>query len=137
MTLRTGCIKNNRKVGDGLLISIMSRHTLNDGRTPDTEITEASFDEWWPELAPSDALLGWYYRQPQPPSREIWETFEEEFLYYLHCPTAEMYLFHLAELARYHNVKILYIEPTPEHCHRRLVAEACRRVDPSLKIIIE
>ena len=137
MALRTGCIKNNRKVGDGLLISIMSRHTLRDGRTPDREITNASFDEWWPELAPPDALIGWYYKQEQPPSREIWETFEEKFLYYLRWTDAGMYLRHLAELAHYGDVTILCIEPTPERCHRRLIAEACKRIDPSLRIIIE
>jgi len=46
MPLHTKSIRSARKESDGLRISIMSRHTLKDGKTPDLEITNASFDEW-------------------------------------------------------------------------------------------
>jgi uncharacterized protein YeaO (DUF488 family) len=140
MALRTGCIKAIPKIDGYFRISVMSRHTLNDGVTPDPEITESSRDEWWPELAPPDTLIGWYYKQQKKkllPHWKLWENFERKFTHYLQDPDVKIYLQHLATLARYGDVIILCIEPTPKYCHRRLVAEACRRVDPSLAIIIE
>jgi uncharacterized protein YeaO (DUF488 family) len=110
----------------------MSRHTLNDGVTPDPAITEELFDRWWPEIAPPAKLIGAYCRQ------EIsWEDFEREFLNHLKSSTAAVRLRHLAALSRNGTITILCVEPTPEHCHRRLVAEACRRINPLLDVIIE
>jgi len=110
----------------------MSRHTLNDGATPDPGITKPSFDEWWPELAPQAWLVGAYYKRGLP-----WDKFAERFGEYLHRPEQERRLQKLAALAKNSNVTILCVEATPEHCHRRLVAEACRDIDPLLEIVIE
>ena len=48
--LKSKCILSSKKPEDGTRISIMSRHTLNDGKTPDERITEDSFDIHQPEL---------------------------------------------------------------------------------------
>ena len=132
MSLKTKSIKKPRMTDDGLCISIMSRHTLNDGVTPDEEITKESFDEWWPELAPPLSLIGAYYKQGLP-----WKDFEREFRNYLQLPQAQARLQSLVALAQSSTVTILCIESTPEHCHRRLVAEMCHDMDALLEILIE
>ena len=132
MSLRTKTIKSIREDGDGLRISVMSRHTLNDGVTPDEGITEGSFDEWWPDLAPPARLIGSYYKRGLP-----WDVFEREFVRYLESPEVQSRLAHLIEISRISNVTILCVEETSEKCHRRLIAEACRKTDPSLEVIIE
>jgi len=71
--LYTGCILNDNSVGTR--ISVMSRHTLNDGKTPDERITESSYDEWMPELAPSARLIGGYYG-----GQVSWDTFPDMYL---------------------------------------------------------
>jgi len=38
MSLSTGCILSPRQESDGTRISVMSRHTLNDGKTSDERI---------------------------------------------------------------------------------------------------
>lgn len=132
MSLRTRPIRSAPRESDGLRISIMSRHTLNDGETPDPEITDASFDEWWPELAPPPSLIGAYYKRNLP-----WVVFEREFKSYLRLCEQNKRLQTLMKLAKNSNATILCIEPTPEFCHRRLVAEACREIDPLLEVLIE
>jgi uncharacterized protein YeaO (DUF488 family) len=110
----------------------MSRHTLNDGVTPDPEITDTSFDAWWPELAPPERLIGSYYKRGLP-----WDAFEREFVRHLRSPEVRMRLQHLIEISRHSDVTILCVEKSPERCHRRLIAEACQDIDPLLEIVIE
>lgn len=137
MALRTKQIIRLPEPDDGLRISIMSRHTLNDGVTPNPAITPALFDKWWPELAPPDKLIGWYYKQEQPPTREVWDIFEREFINHLASKKPSERLCYLINLARTCDVTLLCIEPTPEHCHRRLVATMCKCIDPHIETIIE
>lgn len=59
--LRTSCILIPRSPIDGIRISVMSRHTLNDGKTPDHRLM-GMFDEHRPELGPAPKLIGDYYR---------------------------------------------------------------------------
>lgn len=132
MSLKTKSIKKPRLPDDGLRISIMSRHTLNDGVTRDGEITDETFDMWWRELAPPPQLIGAYYNRGLP-----WQDFERDFKIFLCLPHIQARLRSLIALARDSSVTILCIEPTPERCHRRLVAEACRDIDPSLEVFIE
>ena len=129
--LKTASIKRPVQENDGIRISVMSRHTLTDGVTPDPDITEASFDLWWPELAPPPRLIGSYYRYEL-----SWEDFEDGFRRHLETPEAQQFLRWLIALAERTTVTILCVEATPERCHRRLIAEACRKMEPSLRIII-
>jgi len=132
MALKTKCIKKPREESDGWRLSIMSRHTLDDGTTPDPEIALEMYDEWCPKFAPRPRLIGAYKRE------EIsWEKFEWEFMRYLASPKIQPALCSLARAARQFDITILCVEETPEHCHRRLVAEACKKIDPSLEIVIE
>ena len=70
--LKTKCILEPKEISDGLRISVMNRHTLNDGVTPDLRIDSSSYDLWFPWLAPPNLLLGDYYKRGLP-----WEQYEK------------------------------------------------------------
>lgn len=132
MPLHTRSIKALKRDDDGVRISVMSRHTLADGVTPDPSIASDMFHEWWDDLGPPPKLIGAYCRN------EIsWSEFEESFRKYLLLPRVELFLRHLVRYARTSFVTILCVEDSPEHCHRRLIAETCLAIDPSLEVIIE
>ena len=128
--LNTRCILAPRRGDDGLRISVMNRHTLTDGVTPDRRIAPASFDAWWPELAPASALLGAYYKQGLP-----WKEFEERFRNHLLSHQRDS-LEELVRISWDSPVTILCIEATLRRCHRRLVAEVCLKIDPRLRVSI-
>jgi len=130
--LKTRCIKSAKQLDDGWRISIMSRHTKNDGITPDENITNDSYDEWWSKLSPSPKLVGAYYQ-----GTLSWEQFVVEFNEFLQQPNTHNKLMVLIGLAKIRNVTILCIEDSPEHCHRRLVAERCLELDNTLELVIE
>ena len=131
MALKTKCIKRPREAGDGWRISIMSRHTLDDGITIDPDITPELYDEWCPLLSRGQ-LVGLLKR-----GEISWSVFQERFEWYLESPKVQSALYSLAKLAERQDVTILCVEETPEHCHRRLVAEACKKINPALEVIIE
>ncbi len=128
--LRTRSIKAAKRDTDGLRISVMSRHTLSDGITPDPEITEHLYDIWWRRLAPPSRLVGEWYRGVLE-----WEQFEALYLEYL--VTQSLSLRVLAKIARETNVTVLCVEEDPSYCHRRLLAQRCGVLDPALAIAIE
>ena len=129
--LRTGCIKNPRRPEDGLRVSVMSRHTLADGVTPDPEITDALFDEHWVILAPPPTLVGDYYKRGL-----SWGSFAVRYAKYLEREDVQPAVWRIIELAKTGNITVLCIEPSPEQCHRRLLAAACATLDPALQVLI-
>jgi uncharacterized protein YeaO (DUF488 family) len=131
MSLMTQCILAPREATDGLRISIMSRHTLNDGITPNPSIKETSYEQHFPELAPSLILLGDYYKR-----HLSWAAFERRFRAQMHTQEMRTALQTLALQALMEDITLLCIEDTPEHCHRRLVAEECKLLVPELTIVI-
>ncbi len=129
--LKTKSIHAPSSPKDGYRISIMSRHTLNDGITLDPSITAGIFDEWIKELAPPNILIGAYYKRGLP-----WNKFEKQYLEFLRRPETRPHIIRLIELAKTRDVTVLCIENTPEYCHRRLLAEECQRLEPKLQIIV-
>lgn len=117
---------------DGKRISVMSRHTLSDGVTADERITDPSFDEHWSLLAPSAKLIGDYYKRGLP-----WDEFEEQFKKELESEEKVDCLEQLIAEAQVKQVTILCIEDTPQHCHRRLIAEICQKLEPTLQVLIK
>ncbi len=115
---------------DGLRISVMSRHTKNDGHTPDERITPATYDEWWRPVAPTSKWVGQWYGKAID-----WRFFEEQYLWKLRRYDVAGFVKILAELALYTNITLLCAEETPEHCHRRLLAEECGRLVRGLTIL--
>lgn len=100
----------------------MSRHTTNDGKTPDRRILPHFFTERWVHLAPEPKLIGAYTR-----GEVSWETFEESYLISLQKPAIITSLLILANRARRRDITLVCIEATPEKCHRRLLAEECKK----------
>ncbi len=128
--LYTNCILNPREEREGLRISVMSRHTLNDGQTNDLRIVPfVSYDFWLQRLAPSGKLVGDWYK-----NKLGWEDFEKSYLDYLRTDSVADLVHSLFERAFEENLSLLCIEKSPEFCHRRLLAEECQRYDSRLKI---
>jgi len=84
--------------------------------------------EHWLELAPPDDLLQ-EYRELKNWSRYV-DEFETRVLATREARDAMTRL-----LERDETVALLCSEPTPEKCHRRLVVERMRQIDPALDIV--
>ena len=127
--LFTKCILKEPCFKDGLRISVMSRHTLNDGTTPDTRIQICHFHI--PELGPHPRLIGRYYR------KEIdWNIFEKEYLKQIRSRVEIVSrIKFFAGLALKYDITFLCVEEKPKFCHRRLLAEECKRIEQ--KLILE
>jgi uncharacterized protein (DUF488 family) len=86
--------------------------------------------EYRPELAPPDALLDRYR------SDKDWAAYERDFdELVLQTPAAAEAMSDLIERSKNETVALLCSEPTPDRCHRRLVAEQMMKIDPSLTVI--
>ncbi len=84
------------------------------------------------ELAPPNELLDRYR------SDKDWDAYERDFdELVMKTPAAERTMASLLERSRTQNevVALLCSEPTPECCHRRLVAERMQQMEPSLQIL--
>src|SRR6266404_6282533 len=125
--LFTKCILSDSSSRDGVRISVMSRHTLSDGKTSDPRIKE--FDFHLRILAPSPSLIGSYYKRGL-----SWEIFEKAYLEEIRHDSKTLSVRSLAIIAMSQDVTIMCIEDTAEHCHRRLLAEECQRYEPNLAV---
>ena len=88
-----------------------------------------TFDEWRVVLAPLPRLVGAYYRGDL-----SWEMFESQYLKFLRYPETEKRVIELANLALENTVTVMCVEPSPEMCHRRLLAEQAQLLVPGLQI---
>ncbi len=129
MALYTKCILKEKDASDGLRVSIMSRHTLQDGTTPHPQISPDSFDIHMPALAPSPKLIGDYYKRGL-----SWEDFEKRFTVEMSSAASVEKLQEITEKALRENVTLLCIEETCDFCHRRLVAELCKKLNSDLVV---
>jgi uncharacterized protein YeaO (DUF488 family) len=125
--IRTKSILMPEDFYDGVRISVMSRHTLNDGITPHPKISDSSYDLWMPSLAPPAKLIGDYYKRGL-----SWECFEERYLDYIRGSGVRYGVEALAKKGLSLDLTLLCIEDLPDFCHRRLLAEECRRYENSL-----
>lgn len=124
-------IRSPRAQNDGTRISVMNRHTLNDGITPDVTIKPEMYDLWRPELSAPSNLLGDYYKRGL-----SWVDFEFAYLDYLSNPDIKPVLSELAHTAMRTNITILCTEDSPQKCHRRLIVESCGLILPDLDVNI-
>jgi len=133
--LRTKNILKSISPLDGKRISIMSRHTLANGKTPDARITPYMYDEWRLEFAPPDKLVRAYYKRKLP-----WKEYEIEYLKHIRTPGITEKVKELARASMITNITLLCIEDFVKgemlHCHRRLLAEECKKYQPELKLYI-
>lgn len=128
--LYTKSIFKPRAPEDSRHISVMSRHTLNDGVTPDDRIIEGeSYDEWLKALAPPDQLVGRYYR-----NEVSWEEYENEYKKYLNSDAVKPILTDFSKRCEGEPITLLCVEESPEKCHRRILAEELQKLNPKLNI---
>ncbi|MFZ2192856.1 MAG: DUF488 family protein [Candidatus Moraniibacteriota bacterium] len=112
-------------------ISVMSRHTKEDGVTPDERIIErVTFDEWQKDFAPPEKLVGAYYRK-----EILWEEFERKYFEFLRSDKIKPKVEDFAKRCIEEVITLMCIEDTADKCHRRLLAEELQRYQPHLKII--
>ena len=130
MALYTSCIYHQNH--PGRRISVMSKHTLADGRTPDPRITEQSYDEWLRILAPPLRLVGDYYQRGL-----SWEQFATHYRAYLQWEDVNEKVAELSHRALTGDITLLCVEEEPEKCHRRLLAQECKRERPELSVVIK
>ena len=91
----------------------------------------AKYDIWMPILAPSHKLLDDAHAKIID-----WRSYEKRFNKEV-IKGQKKYLKLLIEMALKHKITILCWEKTPEFCHRRLVAEECKKINKELKIILK
>ena len=127
--LYTNSILAEKSLEDGIRISVMSRHTLNDGITPDPKINFNSYDEHLKIFGPPTNLIGDYYKRGLP-----WEEFESRYLNYIRKQETVPVVKQLAQRSTIEDITLLCVEDSAEKCHRRLLAEECQRYEPDLKI---
>lgn len=114
---------------DGIRISVISRHTLNDGVTPDARISYKDYDRWYKDLSPPLVLVGDYYKRYL-----SWEQYKKRYIEYIRRPDIAIKVKNLAKEALEKTVTLLCIEENPDMCHRFLLANECRRYEPNIKI---
>lgn len=127
--LYTKSIHKQKSDLDGLRISVMSRHTLDDGITSDQRITPSSYDLWLRMLAPPDKLVGDYYKR-----RLSFEEYEKKYLAYLSKSDIGIEVEKLSGQALERDITLLCVEESAEKCHRRILAEECQRYHPNLRV---
>lgn len=129
--LFTKSIVGEKTPEDGKRISVMSRHTLEDGQTPDERIVEGeSFDEWQKDFAPPGKLVGAYYR------KEIdWAEYERQYLEFLRSEEIRPKIEDFAKRCEEETITLMCIEEIADRCHRRLLAEELQKYRPNLKIV--
>lgn len=131
MSLKTKSILAPIEETDGTRISVMNRHTLNDGITPDERIKQEFYHEHQTALAPSNKLIGDYYKRGLP-----WNEYEKRFKEEIKKDEPFKILTEIASKALKEDITLLCIEESPEFCHRRLLAEECKECEPNLEIKI-
>jgi len=125
--LITKCILKEREMSDGIRISVMSRHTLSDGITPDKRIKD--FDAHIPVLGPSPKLIGDYYKRGLG-----WKDFTERYILEIRQGAKKDLVKYLAELSLKQNITIMCIEDDYHFCHRSILAKECKKYVPNLII---
>ena len=117
MALFSKSIQEIADVSDGIRICIMRKPDFN-----------ASWDIWMPTLAPSLDLFRSYQA-----NLTDWPGYVTRFTEEVIVGKHE-HLKLLVTMAKTTKITVLCWEKTAEFCHRRLVVEEAKRIDPTLEI---
>jgi uncharacterized protein YeaO (DUF488 family) len=120
MTLFTKSIQEKPTPKDGIRICIMRRPN-----------SDAIYDVLMPVLAPSHELLTDIHTK-KIDKPEYNRRFHNEVVL-----GQKKFIKFLANIAMTNDVTILCWEETPDKCHRKLVAEACKKVQPELRVVLK
>lgn len=133
MVLKTKPMSAEPSLSDGLRICVMrdariyNRHLTSFKNLYDRHM----YDIHLKSLAPPTKLKDDYQQ-----GRIFWEEYVPVFRKEVLETQTEL-IKAIAYLAVKGNITLLCSEKTPEECHRRLLAEECKKYQPSLETIIE
>lgn len=117
----TKSIIDKKAKSDGLRICVMRRiHP------------EYDFDIWIPKLAPSEKLLKEYVIN----KTISWEEFSRKYKSLVVRKNTELIKL-LVEISLKRKITLLCSEESPMRCHRRLIIEACAKINPKLRITLK
>lgn len=106
-----------RRVGEGLRIGTVRRPPRG---VPQSEYASRDlYDVWFPNLAPSEALL----KETPPHDEKSWKTFRRRFLAEMKAPTARRDLELLAALSHHADFAVGCYCADESRCHRSLLRE--------------
>lgn len=125
--LFTKCILHKALPEDGIRISVMSRHTLNDGQTPDPRIQKYHFHI--PALGPSPRLIGRYYR-----TNMCLLDFSNAYRCEMQAPSKQRLIKIIAWLSLFTDITLLCVEDNSDCCHRSLLTRLCKQYVPEVEI---
>ena len=120
MALFTKSIQAKTAKKDGIRICIMRR--------PD--FSTAQFDIWMPVLAPSNGLLADIHTK-KIDKPEYNRRFHNEVII-----GQKKFVRWLAHMSESQDITILCWEEIPDTCHRKLIADECKRLRPNLHVIL-
>ncbi len=124
-----------------LLLSAEVQTVVDTRRRPDSPLSGYARQRDLPFLLKSAAGIGYEYRPELAPPNELlgryrndkdWPAYVRDFEAVLASPEAQRTMRQL--LGRPDVVALLCSEPTPEKCHRRLVAERMQEMEPLLRV---
>ena len=75
--------------------------------------------------------MGDYYKRGLP-----WEIFEQKYLEHIRQSQVQFEVQNLAIISLDSVITLLCIEDSPTYCHRKLLAEECKKYQPSLIVNI-
>lgn len=119
INIATKSLQKRKSNADGLRVCIMRR--INK---------EYDFDIWLPRLAPSENLLKRYVKNKKISWREFKNKFNKQVI-----KRNRKFIKYVSTLSQMSKITLLCWEKKPDKCHRRLVAEECRKINPRLKVI--
>lgn len=111
MSLRTKSIQKRALKEDGIRVCIMRRPGEN-----------VDWDLWLPKLSPSNELLNAYKYEGL-----SWEDFKKKFNQQVIKKQRKMIEL-VAAMAEKNEVTLLCWEKEPDHCHRSLIENECRKL---------
>ena len=127
MTLSVVRFGEPKAPGEGLRIGTVRRPPRG---VPKSEYAARHlYDVWFPNLAPSEALLKAYFPITQARS---WRDFKRRFLTELKAPDAKHDLELIAALSHHTNLAVGCYCESPNYCHRSLLAEQLAKLGARL-----
>lgn len=122
MRLYTKSIQKMKSKKDGIRICIMRRPG---------KFNDQHFDIWMPVLAPSHKLLDNIHK-----GNINWKQYVKRFEKQV-LKKQKKYINFICNWAQKTDITLLCWEKSPKKCHRRLVAEECKKINPKLKVKIK
>ena len=122
MPIRIVRLGTKRQTQEGLRIGTVRRPPRGVRKT---EYAKRNyFDVWLPELAPSAALVSWFFSQPLTPKR--WTLYAQRYRKEMSAPAASRLISLLAALSSQTNFSVGCYCEDESRCHRSLLRELLR-----------